>query len=795
MRGVPPAALLAGLLAAVLLAGCIPDRPWPEARRDPFAAVQAALDSLRAEGRWGEALARADDRVARQARLAGIPRWRRADAVREAATLRAIAALPADGREALAAAERDLHEGERLARRDSLAAAEPRLARAVQERARWLGAGHLETYAASLALARAALWAGHLERAEPLARAAAAAIPGLAGERHPLAAQASEVLGWTLRSGASPTARRAALPLYGRACRIHTATSGPASLPGASVFTALANHYRLERDATKRDVEALFRHAIALRRVAPGARGEDVASALGALGVLLAQEERWPEAEARLREALELRRAAPGEARPASLSLNLTSHGQALQRLGRAPEAIAVLREAAALRESLWLRTDRDEGGAVMMNFVPYRELAVAHASAAEPEAAFEAYERGNCRRLAERLLGEGVAHADPWRGLLARVQRRLPADAALVFWIRNPMRMRHGDSPVWACVVRADGPPRWRALPVAADRGGLFSRDRAGLELHSVSGWPVHGADTSSVRRIARRMGREWFDPLEPDLAGVRQIVVCQPDLVAGVPLEALLGTDGRWLSDRFRISYAPSALLWLTWRERPEPAAPLAQRPALLVGDPATGAGGVPLAAARGEIEAIARHFPLATVLVAEQASADRLRAMAAAGELPRYGLVHVAAHSDVSTRLPMRSALVLARGRAGDTEGARLRAAEIAQRWKLGADLVSLAACWSQAGATSATDGPFGLEQAFFAAGARSVLVSQWPVDDRATSLFMRRFYENLTRPVAPLSRGEALREARTWLRGWSDEAGGRPFAHPCYWAAFVLIGDAG
>jgi hypothetical protein len=788
----------AALLAAALLAGCIPDRPWPEAARDPFAAAQADLDSLRAAGRWDEAAARAGERAARYARLAGVPRWRRADAAREAATLRTIAALPARGRDELAAAERAVREGERLTRRDSLSVAEPLLESAVAARQRWLGAGHAETHAASIALARTALWAGHLERAEPLARAAAAALPRLAGEEHPLVAQANEVLGWTLRSSARPEERRAALPFYGRACRILTATSGPASLPGASVFTAIANHYRLDPSATKRDVAALFRHAIALRRVAPGARAEDVASALSALGVLLVQEERWAEAERTLGEALALRRGAGDEARPAGFSMTLTAHGQSLQRLGRNREAIAELREAATLRESLWVRSDRDEGVAMMMNFTTYRELAVALASAGEAEAAFEAFERGNSRRLAERLLGDGLAQADPWSGLLARVQRRLPADAALVFWIRNPMRMRRGDSPMWACVVRDTGPPRWHALPVAPDRGGHFSRDRVGLSVHAVSAWPVRGADTASVRGEARRMGREWFDPLERDLAGVRRLVVTQPDLLSGLPLETLVGADGRWLAERFVISYAPSALLWAGWRERPAERVALADRPALVVGDPARAAGGSPLPAlaeARAEIDAIAGRFPHATVLAGGEATADRLRALAAAGGMERFGLIHVAAHSDVSTRLPMRSALLLADRGAGDVESTRLRASEIAARWRLRADLVSLAACWSQAGATTPTDGPFGLEQAFFTAGARSVLVSLWPVDDQATSLFMRRFYENLTRPGAPMPRGEALREARTWLRGWGAADGSRPFAHPCYWAAFVLIGDAG
>lgn len=194
----PLAAGAAALLLAALASGCVPDRPWPDAARDPLAAAQARLDSLRAEGRWDEAAEAARARAARWARRPGVPAWRRADAARDAATLRAIAALPPEARAELAVAERALRDGERLTRRDSLAAAETLLESAVDARRRWLGAEHPETHAASLALARAALWAGHLERAEPLARAAAAALPGLVGESHPLAAQASEVLGWTL---------------------------------------------------------------------------------------------------------------------------------------------------------------------------------------------------------------------------------------------------------------------------------------------------------------------------------------------------------------------------------------------------------------------------------------------------------------------------------------------------------------------------------------------------------------------------------------------------------------------
>ena len=40
---------------------------------------------------------------------------------------------------------------------------------------------------------------------------------------------------------------------------------------------------------------------------------------------------------------------------------------------------------------------------------------------------------------------------------------------------------------------------------------------------------------------------------------------------------------------------------------------------------------------------------------------------------------------------------------------------------------------------------------------------------------------------------MTKVQALREAKTWLRAYEDESGARPFEHPYYWSAFVLIGE--
>jgi CHAT domain-containing protein len=91
---------------------------------------------------------------------------------------------------------------------------------------------------------------------------------------------------------------------------------------------------------------------------------------------------------------------------------------------------------------------------------------------------------------------------------------------------------------------------------------------------------------------------------------------------------------------------------------------------------------------------------------------------------------------------------------------------------------------------------TDGSefVGLTQALYGAGARAVVASLWEVDDEATALLMRRFYRNWTgrgSKQPPQSAAVALAEARRWLRDLERD-GRHPFAHPVYWAGFVLTG---
>src|SRR5262249_10960363 len=131
-------------------------------------------------------------------------------------------------------------------------------------------------------------------------------------------------------------------------------------------------------------------------------------------------------------------------------------------------------------------------------------------------------------------------------------------------------------------------------------------------------------------------------------------------------------------------------------------------AARPALLVGDPAYPPTGrwTRLDGAAAEIQDIAHRSPGATTLTGPAARPTRLREWAASGELARFGVLHFATHAEVDPRRVLESALVLAPDTIGGSVSSRLMAREIAARWRLDADLVSLATCRSVQGLGSAT-----------------------------------------------------------------------------------------
>ena len=98
--------------------------------------------------------------------------------------------------------------------------------------------------------------------------------------------------------------------------------------------------------------------------------------------------------------------------------------------------------------------------------------------------------------------------------------------------------------------------------------------------------------------------------------------------------------------------------------------------------------------------------------------------------------------------------------------------------------GLDMVSLSACQTALGEVT-RDGVHGLQRGFKKAGANSILMSLWKVDDEATCLLMTEFYKNWIGEKK--TKHEALELAKQTVRSHKDKG----WDDPKYWAAFILL----
>ena len=133
----------------------------------------------------------------------------------------------------------------------------------------------------------------------------------------------------------------------------------------------------------------------------------------------------------------------------------------------------------------------------------------------------------------------------------------------------------------------------------------------------------------------------------------------------------------------------------------------------------------------------------------------------------------VVHLATHAYFAPGSPLDSGIVFADG--------VLTAREVMSH-RLKADLLVLSACQTGMAGVLGGDELAGLAQAFLQAGARSLVVSLWSVNDPATAALMSAFYA---------TRQEGADKAVALSRAMAQVREGWP--HPYYWGAFVLMGD--
>ncbi len=250
----------------------------------------------------------------------------------------------------------------------------------------------------------------------------------------------------------------------------------------------------------------------------------------------------------------------------------------------------------------------------------------------------------------------------------------------------------------------------------------------------------------------------RDLIAPIE-NVLGTEDLIVVPYGPLHSLPFHCLF--DGkRYLVDNFNVCYAPCASIFAhSHRQQRQDS-----RPSLIVGvdDPR-------MPFIRDEVESVAKVVPEPRVLWGAEATEQALREYGAQSRL-----IHIATHGCFRQDSPMFSSIRLADSYVSLYDLYRIN---------LPAELLTLSGCVTGLDVVDEGDELIGLTRGLLYAGAQSLLLSLWDVDDRSTSRFMREFYGELAKGSR---KADALRIAMLRLR--------EQYSHPYYWAPFKLIGRA-
>jgi CHAT domain-containing protein len=398
----------------------------------------------------------------------------------------------------------------------------------------------------------------------------------------------------------------------------------------------------------------------------------------------------------------------------------------------------------ALVEEEVQLRARLAEARAVAQDVTETGERAAAQKQVEAAQRAYRAFldrVRLESREQASLMTVEPVT--------LQEVQQLLPPDTTLVEYL-----VTERESLAW--VIDRDRVQVVR-LPIRrADLVAEVREFRKSIEDRAL---------VPQVQARAEALHARLFAGVRSHIRGDR-VVLVPHDVLHYLPFATLRNPAGRWLVEDFTLATLPSASVLKYLQGKGQGAASAV----LAVGNPDLGPA-LNLRYAEREARSIGARFPDARVLLRQEATKARVKALS--GEA---GLIHFATHGELNEQDPLSSALLLA---PDGSESGRLEVREL-----FGLDLIArlvvLSACETGLGKLSQGDELVGLQRAFLYAGAPAVVTTLWKVDDRASFLLMRDFYDQLK------ARGpaEALRRAQG--------AAMAEFPHPFFWAAFTLTG---
>src|SRR6266540_1361204 len=731
--------------------------------------------------------------------------------------------------------------------RGDFAKAEPLYERALAIREKTLGPDHPDVAASLNNLANIYNRKGDFEKAESFYQRALAIWEKALGPDHPQVTLSLDNLASLYRAKGDNTK---AEPLAQRALAITEKTLGPEHFGVAHCLNNLGDLYLGRGEYEK--AEPMFQRALAIWEKTLRPEHPFIASSLANLAVLyaakgaIAQAVRFQSRANAISDLdLDLNLIAGSERQKLAL-LNLSRfqtdstlslHAQVapndpqaldlafttwLRRKGRGLEAmadtIAILRRHAAPQDQQLFDQLADARSQLAA-------LTLGESSTAKP-GTYRA-QLASLREKADELEATLSSHSAEFRTqsqpvALAAVQSALPAGSVLVeFAAYRPHELpteKRKPPRYLAYLLAPQGRPQW------VDLGEVEVIDRA------VEAWrrALRDPRRTDVKQLARGMDDKVMRPVRALLQSglgemrgkIRRLLIAPDGSLNLIPFAALVDEQGRYLVERYSISYLVSGRDLLRLQERQpckseavvvaDPdygetvvAAQLKRRDVgLPSGMPQTAGSNVslsqvyfpPLRGTAGEARALKAMLPQATVLTGERATEARLK------QLSSPKILHLATHGffrrDQDPNSPveislLRSGLALAganlrRGGPDPADDGILTALEAAGLDLWGTKLVVLSACDTGVGEVKVGEGVYGLRRALALAGAETQVMSLWPVSDAGTRDLMIGYYRALQRGEG---RGEGLRRVQLEMIKSKDRR------HPFYWASFIQSGKWG
>lgn len=311
-------------------------------------------------------------------------------------------------------------------------------------------------------------------------------------------------------------------------------------------------------------------------------------------------------------------------------------------------------------------------------------------------------------------------------------------------------------------------------------------------------------------------------FNKIEPYIKNKTELIILPDGILGFVPFETLIMPDGRYLCQKYQISYLQSIAVSNLIAQRPT-----AKNSILTIGgaiyndktyqsdmeitekelnalkkqfisaqkknknmgkiyDKLQRGGWTNLPGTKVEATAISMLEENSTLITGQEANETRIKKMSKSEELKKYRILHFATHGIAVPEMPELSAIVLSLDADSLNDG-YLRMREISEL-DVQAEFVNLSACQTGLGKIYGGEGVVGLTQAWLIAGSKGLSVSLWQVDDIATKEFMIAMYKKVFEKN--MSFNQAIYQTKIeFINGKF----GNQYKQPYYWAPFVYYGN--